>query len=170
VRPVAKGFLSASRTCRRSRPASDNVLAQESKGPLERELGVRRAEAVAVLAVETVCRAGIDVNDGVRNALPDRLDVLHRDRAVLFAEVIHDRALRLSVEIAYDRGPVVGDGGGDRKLARDDVRRRSAPAVADDTDGQAAVRLGRGRLDVPDDLRPLKLPHRRAPVVDVLVV
>src|ERR1700730_452314 len=64
------------------------MFLEEIRGALPGRLGARAVEAAALVAMEAVLRVGVDVDLAVAAALLlDRLDVAHRDRGVLLAEM-----------------------------------------------------------------------------------
>src|ERR1700736_6343986 len=90
------------------RPQSDQVLGEPGERALGAELGARLVVARALLADEAVA-GRIDVDVAVRPLLADDLDVRHRDRLVLLAEMQLGRYLRLLVGILGDLPAVEAD-------------------------------------------------------------
>src|SRR5579863_1793300 len=107
--------------------------------------------------MKTVPGVGIDVDLAIAAAfLLDRLDVAHRDRGVLLAEMQLCRHLRLLVGILGDLAAVIADGSRET-VELDGGQERDGPAHAEADDADRAVLLG--RLD-----RGLRVAHHRAPV------
>ncbi len=133
------------------------MLLEEVHGALPGELGARVVEAAALVTVEAVLRFGIDEDLAVAAALLlDDLDVGHRDRGILFAEMHQQRHLRLLVHILRDLAAVVGDGCREsRQFAGGEEGDGAAHAEAHDRDGAAPFEL----VD-----RGLGILHHRAPV------
>src|ERR1700704_5905993 len=76
------------------------MLLEEVHGALPGGLGAGFVEAAALVAVEAVLRIGVDENLSIAPALLlDYVDVGHRDRRVLLAEMHHRRHLRLLVGV-----------------------------------------------------------------------
>src|SRR5215510_7488503 len=85
-----------------------DVLLEKVHRPLPRGLGTRFMKASALVAMETVRRACVDVNLAVTTALfLDHLDVAHGDRCILIAEMHLRGHLRLLVDILGDLSPVI---------------------------------------------------------------
>src|SRR5262245_30739802 len=86
------------------------VLLQEVQGALPSRLGAGVVEAAALVAMEAVLRIVIDEDFAVAAALLlDGLDVAHRDRCILLAEMHHERDLRLFVGVLGDLAAVIGN-------------------------------------------------------------
>src|SRR5262249_56411259 len=85
---------------RRARSSLFQVFLEKIHGARPGRLGARAVEAPALVAVEAVLRVGVDVDLAVAAALLlDYLDVAHRDRGILVAEMHLRRHLRLLVGI-----------------------------------------------------------------------
>src|SRR5690606_1955754 len=117
------------------------MLAQKRNRARVRERGVFGTEACAALAVEAMPGTGVDVEDAGRIRLADALDALRRDRLILVAEMVKDRAARPLVEMVDDRGPVIRHGRRDWQADRGHMRDRAAPAKAHDADRHVAERV-----------------------------
>src|SRR5207245_9001920 len=84
------------------------MILDEIHGALPSRLGALAVEAAALVAMEAVLRVGVDVDLAVAAALLlDHLDVAHRDRGVLVAEMHLRRHLRLLVRVIGDLSAVI---------------------------------------------------------------
>src|SRR6185437_10078414 len=89
------------------------MLLQKSERPLPGGFCRRLVVAAALVAKKAVPCARIHKDLAIAAALLfDQLDVGHRDRSVLFAEMQLRRHLRLLVDILGDLAAVITDGGG----------------------------------------------------------
>src|SRR6185503_19755105 len=87
-----------------------HMLDEEVLGALPGEIAARLVEAAALVAMEAVATAWIDVDLAVAGTLLlDGLDVGHRDAGILLAEVQLHRALRLLVSEGDDAAAVIAD-------------------------------------------------------------
>src|SRR5579872_6491204 len=103
------------------------MLGEECEGAFTRERCGLRVVAGALIAIEAVASALVDVKHALRVRRLDLLDVAHRNMSVLGAEVKHDGTLRLLVERLSNAAPVIGDRTGDRQVARRQVRDLASP-------------------------------------------
>src|SRR5208337_3929426 len=82
-------------------------------GALPGELGAGFMEAAALVAMEAVRGARIDIDLAIPAALLlDCLDVAHGDRRILIAEMHEDGHLRLLVGVLCDLAAVIAYGSG----------------------------------------------------------
>src|SRR5205814_344893 len=132
-----------------------DILRQPAERALPGRLVRGFVVASALVAAEAVARV-IDVDLAIRPLLLDDLDVRHRNRLVLIAEVQERRHLRLEVGVLRDVAAVVADRGGEPvELVRRHEGDGAAHAEADDADLA-------GGFDVVD--RGLHVAHHRGPV------
>src|SRR5881398_3021977 len=106
---ITRRWMLRPRLERRATPTSLlDVLVEKIHGALPGGLGARFMEAPPLVAMEAVARARIDVNLAVTTTLfLDRLDVGHRDRRVLVAEMHLRGYLRLLIGILGDLPAVI---------------------------------------------------------------
>src|SRR5579863_3331960 len=114
--------------------------------------------------MKTVPGVGIDVDLAIAAAfLLDRLDVAHRDRGVLLAEMQLCRHLRLLVGILGDLAAVIADGSRETvELGGGQERDGPAHAEADDADRSVLLgRVDRGLGIAALEIRLLTIEQRR---------
>ena len=122
----------------------------------------------AVVAVEAVAGALIDVDRDVGVGGLDLVHVGHRDARVLGAEVEHRRAVGRLADELDDLAAVIADRHVELQTARGKPGERSAPAIAHDPHlGRALERVDAG-LDVHDRTVPADIGLERAALVDRL--
>src|SRR5216684_7217038 len=135
------------------------VLLEEVHGALPGGLGARLIVAPALVAMEAVLGAGIDVNLAVAAALAlDRVDVAHRDRGVLVAEMHLGRHLRLLVGVLGDLAAVIADRGGEAvELAGREEGDGAPHAEAHDRHRSALLELVDRGLHVLEHRAPIRI-------------
>src|SRR5258708_14230792 len=107
------------------------VVSEKFECALARQRGRLRVVRGALIAVEAVARAFVDVQPRRRDdARAHALDFLGRDARVSRAVVVEQRTARLALEVTRDPA-VVNDGAGERQLSGGEVGEGPSPAVAD---------------------------------------
>src|ERR1051325_888279 len=125
--------------------------------------------AAALVAAEAVAGALVDVDVAIRPLLLDRVDVGHRDRLVLVAEMQLRRHPRLEVDVLGDLAAVVADRRGEPvELAGRQERDRAAHAVSDDADLAGTLDVADRRRDIEQQLAPVDLRNERARMRDLV--
>src|SRR5713101_9876196 len=114
-------------------PPSPHVLGQPGERAPKRLLVGGFVVAAALVAGEAVAGV-VDMNFHIRTLLLDDLDVAHRDRMILVAEMQERRNLRPPVGILRDGAAVVTDRAGQTvEIAGRQEHDAAAHAVAHDT-------------------------------------
>ena len=109
--------------------------------------------------MEAVLRVGIDIDLAVAAAfLLDHLDVAHRNRSVLLAEMHLHRHFRLLVGVLGDLPAVIADGGGQTiELAGREEGDGAAHAEADDGDRPILLEFVDGGLRILEHRTPIRV-------------
>src|SRR6202034_4100046 len=145
--------------------AAPEMPGEKLAGTLGGKRGSLRVVARALVAVEAVARALVNVERGAgRGRRLDALAVALWNALVRAAEVIHNRAPGPAVEVIRDSA-VIHDGAGERQLAGRKIGERAAPAVADDAGPAGVLHDRRACCDVLESGVGLDLP----PVADALL-
>src|SRR5690606_29852356 len=131
-------------------PSAD-LLAQEFQRAFAGKTRTRLVPGLVAEAIEGVTGADIDVDrdtGGLERHL-DLLGISQRDARILIAEMEHDRAARLLVEIVDDGAAIVPDRGGEAGNARGrQPRHRAAHAETNNADFAGPFQGTEGRGDI----------------------
>src|SRR5262245_24826554 len=145
------------------------VLPQKLQRTGARELCGLCVVRAALLAIEAVARAGVEVVDLVLVRRRDFPGLLQRYRCIGLAPVEQDRALRLLVDERWYGAAVVSDRTGQAVyIARRFDRQRPAPAIADDARLAGRGHLLLRRLHILQRVLELHLLHDAAADLDIL--
>src|SRR3954463_12190363 len=120
-----------------------DVLAEEGDGALACELGGFGVVGAALVAVEAVAGAAVEVALHLRVFSQQFLGLRRRRALVELAEIAHHRDLRLLILEVRHAAAVVGHRGGEaRRSCGRYPRHRAAPAIANDADFARFLCLG----------------------------
>src|SRR5262249_39854243 len=133
-------------------------------------LCARAVEAAALVAMEAVLRVGVNVDFAVAAALLlDHLDVAHRDRGILVAEMHLRRDFRLLVGVLGDLSAVIADGSREAvELAGRQKGDRASHAEAHDGDRPFLLELVDRRLRVAQHCAPIGIGDEFARIGDLV--